>query len=225
MKNFSQLKNCVLFSGLAEDEIESMLKCLSAAATEYPKNRMILRVGEAVNAMGVVLDGSVQILREDFWGNRNIIARAAPGQLFAESYACTPGAALGVSVMAETACTVLFLDVRRLLTSCSSACEFHARLIRNLLAVTAQKNLLLNEKISHLSQRTTREKLLSFLSAEALRQGSPSFEIAFNRQQLADYLSVDRSAMSNELCKMRDEGLLNFERSRFELIGGQPERR
>ena len=127
------------------------------------------------------------------------------------------GVTLGVSVVAAEASAVMFMNVRRVLTTCGSACEFHSRLVRNLLSVLAEKNLRFNDKLTHMTQRTTRQKLLSYLSAESLRQGASEFDIPFDRQQLADYLSVDRSAMSNELCRMRDEGLLGFRRNHFVL--------
>lgn len=211
------MQSSPLFSGIAEEEITAMLGCLSAREESFQKNQFILRCGESVNAFCMVLSGGVQILMEDFWGNRNILAGVGPGELFAEVYACMPGELLAVSVQAAEPSVVMFLDMRRLLTGCQSACAFHARLIRNLLTVLAEKNLLQTRKLVHMAQRSTREKLLSYLSAEAVRQGGPSFTIPFNRQELADYLSVDRSAMSNELGKMRDEGLLRFSRSSFTL--------
>lgn len=217
-KYLSIIQKSSLFSGVSEKELEAMLTCLSPVMTEYAKNQFVLRFGDSVTSMGLVLSGNVHIVREDFWGNRNILSQAAPGQMFAESYVCTQGATLGVSVIAAEAATILSLELRRILTSCTSACEFHTRLIRNLLSVLAEKNLMLNDKLTHMAQRTTREKLLSYLSTEALRQGSSSFDIPFNRQQMADYLSVDRSAMSNELCKMRDEGLLSFSKNRFTIV-------
>lgn len=223
-KYLNVIQKSSLFSGVAAPEIVSMLKCLSAVETEYEKNAFVLRFGESVSSIGLVLSGSVHVVKEDFWGNRNIVMKAVAGQLFAETYACVQDEALGVSVVAAEPTTVLFLDVRRIMTTCSSACEFHSRLIRNLLTVVAQKNLMLNNKLAHMAQRTTREKLLSYLSEESLRLGSSSFEIPFNRQQLADYLSVDRSAMSNELCKLRDEGILRFEKNSFELLEKQERR-
>ncbi len=166
----------------------------------------------------MVISGRVHILKEDFWGNRNIITEALPGDVFAEGYACTQGAELGISAVAAEDSRIIFMEVRRVIITCPSACAFHVRLIRNLLSVLARKNLLMDEKLTHLTQRTTREKLLSYLSSESKRQGSASFEIPYNRQQLADYLSVDRSAMSSELCRMRDEGILTFEKNRFRLV-------
>jgi CRP-like cAMP-binding protein len=219
-KYLSVIKKSPLFSGVVEKEIESMLGCLSAVTLDYKKNQFVFRF-DRTDALGLVLSGSVHVIHEDFWGNRNILSKIAPGQLFAETYASTQGVALGIGVIATEPTSVIFLNVRRILTTCPSGCEFHSRLIRNLLSVIAEKNLLLNDKITHMSRRTTREKLLSYLSAESIRQNSSSFNISFNRQQLADYLSVDRSAMSNALCKMRNEGLLSFSKSHFELKGNR----
>lgn len=211
------IERSALFRGVEQREIEAMLGCLSAVKAGYDRGQFILRVGDEVTSVGMVLSGRACIIKEDFWGNRNIMAKATPGEIFAEAYACSPSEALGVSVVAEERTEVMFLDVRKILTSCTNACDFHTRLIRNLLTALAERNLLLSGKLTHMMQRTTREKLLSYLSSEALAQNSTSFEIPFNRQQLADYLSVDRSAMSNELCKMRDEGLLSFSKNSFAL--------
>lgn len=138
-----------------------------------------------------------------------------PGDIFGESYAIRTNCALEVSLYAEQNSTVLYLNVSKMMTLCSRACEFHNQLTRNLLSVLAERNFQLGQKLEHMTKRTTREKLLSYLSSEARRSGSSSFDIPFNRQQLADYLSVDRSAMSNELCHLRDEGLISFQKNHF----------
>ncbi len=219
MKNYlNVIQKSPLFSGISASELEPMLKCLSAVTKDYEKNAFVLRFGEDISSVGLVLSGSVHIIKEDYWGNRNIVTKASAGQLFAETYACVQGEALGINVVAAEPTTVLFLKVRCIMTTCSSGCEFHSRLMRNLLTVVAHNNLMLNNKLSHMAQRSTREKLLSYLSSESLKLGSSAFEISFNRQQLADYLSVDRSAMSNELCKLRDEGILKFNKNCFELM-------
>ena len=211
------LKKTALFRGAAEDELPTLLGCLTPSYRDYAKGEMILRQGEDISAVGMVLSGRAQVIEEDFWGNRNILSDVWPGELFGESYAFLPGELLRVSVVAEEPSRIMLLDSRRMLDVCSSACRFHTRLVQNVLSETARKNLALTRKLSHMSKRSTREKLLSYLSSQSLAAGSDSFEIPFNRQQLADYLCVDRSAMSNELCKMRDEGLLSFERSSFRL--------
>ena len=158
------------------------------------------------------------------WGNRNILSKTGPGQTFADVFACAPGAVLNVSVEAESTMTVMFLHIRRVLSVCPSACSYHSRFIRNLLGELAEKNLRLNEKLTHMGQRTTRAKLMSYFSAEALRRGVYEFDIPFSRQQLADYLGVERSGLSVELGKMWDEGLLDFHKSHFLLKTPEPDR-
>lgn len=208
-----------LFEGIEDNELQSVLRCLSPVIRFFDKGAYILRQGDCTEELGLVLSGAVSVVKEDFWGNQTIMARILPGQLFAETYACSPGTPLSVSAVSEVPCSVLLLNVGRILAVCGEACPFHSRLVRNLLGVLAKKNLLLNEKITHTSQRTTRAKLLSYLSAESQRQGGGSFLCPFNRQQLAAYLSVDRSAMSAELGRMRDEGLIRYDKNRFTLIG------
>ncbi len=155
--------------------------------------------------------------RRTFGGNRNILSKAGLGQTFAAAYACAIGSRLNVSVIAETPVTVMFLNVKRILNVCPSACSHHSRIIRNLLGELAEKNLRLNEKLTHMGQRTTRSKIMSYLSAEAQRLGKYEFDVPFSRQQLADYLGVERSGLSLELGKMRSEGLLDFRKSHFVL--------
>ena len=218
MKDFLPvLKKSALFSGIEEAEIDAMTDCLGMETRAFQKDELVFRFGDAVDSVGLVLAGRVYIVREDFWGNRNLVGTAGPGQTFAESYACT-SAPLGVAVLAAEKTQIAFFRVRRVLTTCPNACAFHARLVRNLLTVLAEKNLQMNEKLTHVTQRTLREKLLSYLSSEAARAGAASFEIPFNRQQLADYLSADRSALSAELSRMRSEGLLEYEKNSFRLL-------
>lgn len=212
------LQQTSLFRGSSGQEILNMLGCLSVIVRKIPKGQTVLEFGSQTDYVGLVLSGSVSVIKEDFWGNRNILAKVLPGELFAEAYACVPNVPLGVDVIADAPSDIMFMNVRCILTTCTSACSFHTRLIQNFLASVAEKNLQINEKMTHMAQRTTREKLLSYLSAESIRQGTASFDIPFNRQQLADYLSVDRSAMSNALCKMRDEGLITFDRNHFTLL-------
>lgn len=218
MKNFFPvIENSQLFSGITEENISSMLCCLDAKTEDFPKGAYILRTGDTVEALGLMLSGSALIIQEDFWGNRNIMSSIVAGQSFAAAFACAPHAVLNVSVAAEASCSVMFLNVKRVLTVCPSTCAQHSRIIQNLISDMAEKNLRFNEKLTHLGQRTTRAKLLSYLSSEAQRRGAFGFDIPFSRQQLADYLSVERSGLSLELCKMRDEGLLEFKKSHFSL--------
>lgn len=211
------IRTARLFYGVSEEELTAMLACLGGRQEQYKKDAFLLRAGDTVESIGLVLDGSVLILQEDIWGNRNILSRAGRGQSFAAAFACAPGSVLNVSVAAETDTTVLYLNVGRILTLCPTACTHHSRVMRNLLADMATQNLRLNEKLTHMGQRTTREKLMSYLSAEAQRSGAVAFDIPFTRQQLADYLAVERSGLSQELSKMQREGLLDFHKSHFVL--------
>ena len=166
----------------------------------------------------MLAEGKLHVQRDDYWENRSIIQMIGAGEMFGEVYVAPESGVLLNDVLAEEDCTVIFFDVKRIITVCSSACRFHSMVVQNLFFAISEKNRKLVQKIGYMSRRTTREKLIAYLSEEAKRQNSSEFSIPFNRQQLADFLSVDRSAMSNELCKMRDEGLLEFERSVFKLL-------
>ena len=214
---FPILRSSSLFSGVSEEELAAMLSCLDTRMEAFPKEAFVLRTGDTVESIGIVLSGSVLVIQEDIWGNRNILSRAGPAQTFAAAFACAPGSILNVSVIADTPTTVLFLNVKRILHVCPSACSHHSRIIRNLLTDLAEKNLRFSEKLTHMGQRTTRAKLMSYFSAEAQRLGTYEFDIPFSRQQLADYLAVERSGLSLELGKMRDEGLLDFYKNHFVL--------
>lgn len=218
MKDFlSVIRASQLFSGISEDELTAMLTCLDTRQTNFPKDTFLMRVGNTADSIGLLLEGSALIIQEDIWGNRNILSKAGPGQTFAAAYACAPGLVLNVSVVAETPVTAMFLNVGRVLNVCPSACSHHSRIIRNLLGELAEKNLRFSEKLTHMGQRTTRAKLMSYFSAEAQRLGKYEFDIPFSRQQLADYLAVERSGLSLELGKMKNDGLLDFHKNHFVL--------
>ncbi len=219
MKKYAEiLKNSELFTGITETDLDTLLACLGAKAVKYEKNRLIFKAGEKIEWFGLVLSGQVQVFQDDYYGNRSILSMAGAGSLFGEAFACAKITELPVSVFAPVDCEALMIDCGRLTGSCANACTFHAKLIQNLMTIMAQNNIGLTRKIGFTAKRTTREKLLAYLSFEAQRAKSGSFSIPFNRQELADYLSVDRSAMSVELGKLRDEGVLRFEKNRFELL-------
>ena len=220
MDDLTILTECALFHGLREAQIREMLPCLSARQSRFRRGQFLLRAGDRVAFAGILLSGEAEVLQEDFWGNRNLLAAVGPGDLFAEAFACAH-AVSPVSVLCKTDGSVLYLNVRAVFSPCEKACAQHKALSQNLIRVLAEKNMQLNEKAGFLSQRTTREKLLAYLSAQARRAGSARFRIPFDRQQLADFLSVNRSAMSAELSRMQREGLLCADRSSFTLR--QPE--
>ena len=218
MKEYlSVIRSARLFSGISEEELNAVLRCLRAEKKDFPKEAFVLRAGDASDSIGLVLAGTVLIMQEDIWGNRNILSRAGPGQTFAAAYACAPGSRLNVGVIAETPAAAMFLNVKRILNVCPSACAHHNRIIRNLLSELAGKNLRLGEKLTHMGQRTTRAKIMSYLSAEAQRLEKYEFDVPFSRQQLADYLGVERSGLSLELGKMKKDGFLDYHKNHFVL--------
>lgn len=217
-KDIKILQECSLFQDLTEKQIASVLKCVNVKYTSYAKDEYILHAGESTDFIGLILSGSAFMIQEDIWGNRNIIAPLHSGDFFAEIFAAKPGAILNSSVVAAEECEVYSINVDRLLRVCTNSCDHHHRIVRNLVTILANKTLLLNDKITHVSKRKTRDKLMSYLSSEAVRQGSLSFDIPYNRQQLADYLCVERAAMSAELSKLQEEGVLKTNHSHFELL-------
>ena len=201
------LRRTQMFAGVGDEEIESMLSCLGARLRTYRKGEHVLRQGTHINDISVLMEGALHIQKDDYWGNRSILGQIAVGEMFGEAYVAPESGALLNDVVAVEDSAVIYFDVKRIITTCPSACRFHSMVVQNLFFAISEKNRKLVQKLGHMSKRSTREKLISYLSEEAKKQNSSDFSIPFNRQQLADFLSVDRSAMSNELCKMRDEGL------------------
>ena len=200
-----------LFSGISQADLSALLSCLAAVERRYSKGAVILAEGEPTQWMGLVLEGRAIISCADVWGKSSILGFAEPGAVFGEAYACVPGEALLISVCAAEETRVLFLNVGKLLTVCGNACPFHAQLIRNLLTISAGKNLQLSRRIFHTTPKSIRGRLQSYFSECAKKSGSLTFSLPFNRQQLADYLGVDRSAMSSELSKMQRDGLIQVQ--------------
>lgn len=218
MKNLlSFLTRVPLFNEIRPEDLSGMLHCLNAREAGYKKQDVILLEGRPVSSVGIVLSGKVQIVKEDFMGNRNIMANIEPGNLFAEAYSCVQTDNLPITVLSVTESEILWVDYRRIISTCTSACKFHTKLIENMLTILSSKNILLSQKIEYISKRTTREKLLAYLSDQAAKYEVNEFDIPFNRQELADYLCVDRSAMSNELSKLQNEGVLKFHLNHFLL--------
>lgn len=215
---FENLQNTELFCGIPADCTEKMLTCMNASIRSFSKGEFLMRAGEKPTSIGLVVSGEVHIVKEDFWGNNFILTDVKPGYTFAEASAIAGEQALLFGAVAKEPTVALFLPVARLRHTCSENCGCHQKVIENLLSAVADRNLTYERKCEHLSRRTTREKLLSFLSEQSTVNKSNEFSIPYNRQQLADYLSVDRSAMSSELGHMQAEGLLRFEKNRFLLL-------
>ena len=219
MHNYiNTLKHTQLFSGVSDTEISTMLTCLQAKSHSFKKGNYVFREGEHIDTIMVLAEGKLLVQHDDFWGNRSIVNVIRIGEMFGEAYVAPESGPLLNDVIAEEDSIILFFDVKRILTVCSAACRFHSMVVQNLFFAISEKNKNLVQKICHMSKRSTRAKLLSYLSEEAKRHNSSHFTIPFTRQQLADFLCVDRSAMSNELCKMRDDGLLLFNKNEFHLL-------
>lgn len=219
-KYLTILKSLELFDGIESQDLLSLLSCLAAKLIHVQKNETVLASGENSGSFGIVLAGQVQVYQDDYYGNRSIFANIGPGHLFGESFACAQSV-LPVSAVASTDADLLMIDCRRLSKPCCHACAFHGRLIHNMLGIIARKNIMLTQKIEFTSKRTTREKLLAYLSVQAQAAQSRRFRIPFDRQGLADFLSVDRSGLSAELGKLRDEGILRYHKNEFELAADE----
>jgi CRP-like cAMP-binding protein len=211
------LSRIVLFDGLDTDEIKTLWSCIDAKVKKYKKNDIIIFEGEIIGSIGAVLSGSVQVLRTDIDGNRLVVASIQQYDLFAETYALSKNHESPVMVCATEDSVVLWLDVSRLLTTCSSACIFHRRLIQNIIELLANKNVYLNRKLDILSKRSLREKILQFLHSYSTSSKERIITIPYNRLAMADYLGVDRSALSRELSKMKADGLIDYHKNTFIL--------
>ena len=206
-----------LFAGITKAELSAMLGCLGTRVTQVNKGEPVFLEGDAAGFFGMVLSGHIQVVRDDFYGNRSVLTYAEPGELFAEAFACAGSAVMPVSAYALKDSRVMLFSCQKMLTVCSSACDFHNKLVKNLLTVVAQRNLNLSSKIQVMSRKTPREKLLAYLSEQAKKAGSEEFTVPFDRQALADYLGVERSAMSAELSKLRRDGILDTKGAWFHL--------
>ncbi len=211
------LINTELFCGIPQYKILSMFKCLGCTKRDYSAGETVMRAYQRVQHIGIVVTGRVHACISDFWGNSSIISEYTAGESFGEAYALAKDDFPVYDVVAKVDSTIMFVDINKILSPCENNCHEHRKLIENLLTAVATKSRSLETKMSHICCRTTRDKLLSYLSAEARKHAKNSFVIPFNRQELADYLSVERCAMSKELQRMKRDGLIDFSKSRFEL--------
>lgn len=217
-KYFAILTATELFSGVDEEELSALLGCLQARVVTVQKGVPVFLEGDEAGFIGLVLEGAVQIVRDDYYGQRSVLGYAGVGELFAETYACSNMPVMPVSGYAVQESKIMFFSCWKMLTVCSNACRFHNRLVKNLLQVVAQNNVNLSRKIQFMSQKTTRDKLMAYLLEQAKKANSLEFTIPFDRQALADYLGVERSAMSAELSKLRKDGVLQSRGSHFVLL-------
>ncbi len=216
--NFEIIKKSPLFNDIEPDDLHTLLDCLSAETKSYKKGQTILTEGQPAKYIGIIISGGARVEHVDYYGNRSIVSDIAPPNIFGESFACAQVSSLPVNIIASEDADIMLIDARHITVSCSNACGFHSRLVFNLLKIVAAKNLVFHQKTEITSKRTTREKLMTYLLIQAKKYGKDIFSIPFNRQELADYLEVDRSGLSAEISKLRSEGVLECKRNTFRLL-------
>lgn len=207
-----------LFDGMDNENIANLLHCISARTKTYEKDEPIVLEGSAADFVGIVVEGKLQIIKEEIEGALTLVSEITPGEMFGEVFACSSVKKMPVSVYAAQKSTVMLLDFKRLLTTCSNACPFHSRVIQNLLQIVSEKALSLNKRIEIMSKRSIRDKLICYLTMEYEKTKKTNFVIPFNRQELADYLCVERSALSGEMSRMKKEGIIDYKKNEFWLL-------
>lgn len=217
-KYLDVLKNCKLFENISADDLFVMLGCLGAKVVSFDKKYTIFAEGSPARHIGIVLSGSAQIYQVDYYGNRSILSEIGPSEVFAEAFACAEITAMPVSVIANEPSEIMLIDCDHILHTCKNNCGFHQQLIFNLMKDLAVKTILFHQKIEITSKRSTRDKLLSYLMFQSKKANSSSFDIPFDRQELADYLDVDRSGLSVEIGKLKKEGIIDNRKNHFELL-------
>lgn len=217
-KYFEVLRRCTLFEQIEDENLIALLGCLGAKVETFGKKYTIIAEGNPAKYIGIVLSGSAQIIRIDYYGNRSIVTGVEVGEVFGEAFACAEVPAIPVTIIANEPCEVMLIDCSRVLHACSNACGFHQQIIFNLMRDLAIKNILFHQKLEIISKRSTRDKLMAYLLLQAKKAGGSSFEIPFDRQELADYLEVDRSGLSAEISKLRKEGIIENRKNFFVLL-------
>jgi len=217
-KYLSKIKKSPLFLGITEEELSRMLNCFGASIKKYETGEMIIRQGDVVSKIYMILEGSVYIEKDSYWGRRIIVQKLNELNNIALGLVASRNAESSISAVCHKSATILALNFNKCSSMCTNACSHHVSLIQNMFKILSKENIELLEKIENISQKSIRDKLLTFLSNESMKNKSSCFEINFNRQELADYLNIDRSAMSFEMSKLKSEGLVDFEKNKFTLF-------
>lgn len=212
-----KIKDSRLFENISEAELSSMLNCLRAVTKTFQKSEFIFIEGSELKQIGVVIEGTVHMVKEDVWGEKTILATMTNGEIFGESFVCGEFSSSSVSFQAATDCKILCLSFHHVLSACSKSCVYHHKLIENMVTLIAQKNVKLMEKMEILSKKSIRERILTWLSQQSQINGNEKFESPLGRIELADYLCVDRSALTRELSRMKTDGLLDYNKNTFSM--------
>ncbi len=216
-KYFEIIRRCSLFDGIADEHLDKILHCLGASPDFYDKKFTVFTEGKPIKYIGIVLSGSVQAVQVDYYGNRSILSETLPGEMFGQAFACSGTVPASLSYIANQPSDIMLLNCDHILHTCSHNCSFHQHMIYNLMRDMAKGNIELHRRIEITSKRSTREKLMTYLSIYAAKVGSNEFDIPFDRQELADYLEVERSGLSAEISKLRTEGVLDSNKRHFVL--------
>lgn len=216
--DFKQLISFPIFRGIREEDLPAMLNCLGSFQKQYQRGDIILLESNEVRSVGVILRGSVHMVKEDSEGEQTLLIVMRKNELFGESFSCGSHSDAHVSYVAASRCTVLFLPFHKVIHSCKMNCTFHHRLIENMVRLIGDKNVQLMHKIEVISKKTLREKILTYLQQQSDEQGSSQFTLPFGRVELARYLCADRSALTRELSSMQRDGLIRYEKNTFQLL-------
>lgn len=207
-----------LFEGIEPENRVAMLGCTGYHIGVFQKGDIVAFEDENIRHIGIVISGAVDMVKEDIWGNKTMLVRTGKNEVFGETFACGSDNLSVVSFVVSEPAQILFMPFDRVMRSCSMACQFHHKLIENMVRVIANKNRDLIRKVEAVSKRSIREKLLAYLSVQAQTQNSRYFEIPLGRVELAEYLCVDRSALTRELVKMKEDGLIDYDRNCFRML-------
>ena len=202
-----QAKRSAIFDGIGIERLSALFACLGLGAKRQRlvKGEALMRTGERADRIGVLLSGALSVSTYDLEGRRTIIKRIGPAEIVAAAQSLSGAETMSVDVEADEDSDVLLVKADRILSPCENACAFHARLVRNLMRALAVKTIELNRKIEILSHRSTQDRLMAYLRSVAQQKGTDEFDIPFDRQQLADFLCVERSALSSRISSVSSE--------------------
>ena len=210
--------NSPLFNGINLEDRKAVLSCIGYHIRTFQKGDIVAFEEETIKHIGILLSGAVDMVKEDLWGNKTMLVRIHKDNVFGETFACGEDNLSVVTFVVSENAKIMFMPFDRVMHSCTMACNFHHQLMENMVRVIANKNRDLMRKVEVVSKRTIREKLLCYLSLQAQFWESRYFEIPFGRVELAEYLCVDRSALTRELVKMKEDGLIDYDRNCFRIL-------
>lgn len=212
------LQKVILFNDIEWEDLKHLMKCLDGNIKKYEKGSYIVREGEEILTPGIILKGKAEVIKENLVGNKAILSFLKPSQIFGEVIVCTEKKKSIVSVVATETIEVLHIDFEKIINRCCNNCNYHTRLISNMMRVIAEKNIALNIKMDYLLIKNMREKLSTFLLYKYKENNSLSFNINLNRNELSDYLNVSRSSMCRELSRMKEEGIIDYYKDGFKIL-------